>query len=88
MRAAGAVVQYGDDGIQQAATGTVVTVTLEELVRARGTERMRLGVANERPVKCCNAACGRLIGEGLGKQVYIDGQARGVLCIACQWGTA
>jgi hypothetical protein len=60
-------------------------ITVAELDRAAAAGKVELTRGNARPVRCATQGDRRLIPEGQGRRVWIDGHARGFLCGACQW---
>lgn len=56
-------------------------VSDDELDRALAAHVLELTRPNARAVQCCRASCRRIIPEGQGRRLWIDGHARGFLCL-------
>lgn len=52
----------------------------DELEVAMAAGKIRLTVRNKRPVFCCRIACRKVVPEGTGRRLWVDGFARGFLC--------
>lgn len=55
-------------------------VSDDELDRALAAHVLELTRPNARAVACARASCRRIIPEGQGRRLWIDGHARGFLC--------
>lgn len=61
------------------------TVSEDELDRALLAGKVEVTRANARPVRCARAGCRRIAGAGQARRLWIDGHARGFLCVSDCW---
>jgi hypothetical protein len=59
-------------------------VSDRELEVALAAGKLQLTRRNARVVRCCLAECRALVPVGTGRRLWLDGFARGFLCLMCQ----